>query len=477
MHGFSTHDSQQPRRLVDGPDQICANQYRPVPLLALEDDANQTLVGREITSTFNRALTADAPAPWARMSGGPAVDIQEVDCFGHYRLMLSPDQPATSASIGASFWGWWWTRHQPPGSDLPRPRKLFARRTTQPVFQAGHIVQLGQDRSGTFQDDLKCDDSQSARINIKRTPVPHLVGHPAECAQDFRGNGQCSLMQPGLSSPPGKSGGADATGPRRSAWSKELRPPWCQAAAKENGKKQLRTVVVSSSETGAEDQSETRARALRGVPKYEEEQSCPPKFGTPLPQSSIQSGDGEPWIWSPAHLARQLADGPGRSRHAETEANNRAQVNPCPGKTASPELHASSKGGSVVMLRQALYQRGMRVEEQPQRSSVADCPRRTLTWRAFPGQANAAAWAASDHACGAPLAPPQKANRVCRAKGVVDWWRGCPGSASSGPALFPGPGVRSVLARGCGLWMLSILVVDTPPSVPVISSHVPGIPD
>ncbi|OAQ80371.1 hypothetical protein VFPBJ_05956 [Purpureocillium lilacinum] len=116
----------------------------------------------------------------------------------------------------------------------------------------------------------------------------------------------------------------------------------------------------------------------------------------------------------------------------------------------------------------------MRVEEQPQRSSVADCPRRTLTWRAFPGQANAAAWAASDHACGAPLAPPQKANRVCRAKGVVDWWRGCPGSASSGPALFPGPGVRSVLARGCGLWMLSILVVDTPPSVPVISSHVPG---
>jgi len=28
MHGFSTHDSQQPRRLVDGPDQICANQYR-----------------------------------------------------------------------------------------------------------------------------------------------------------------------------------------------------------------------------------------------------------------------------------------------------------------------------------------------------------------------------------------------------------------------------------------------------------------
>ncbi len=34
------------------------------------------------------------------MSGGPAVDIQEVDCFGHYRLMLSPDQPATSASIG-----------------------------------------------------------------------------------------------------------------------------------------------------------------------------------------------------------------------------------------------------------------------------------------------------------------------------------------------------------------------------------------
>lgn len=132
----------------------------------------------------------------------------------------------------ASFWGWWWTRHQPPGSDLPRPRKLFARRTTQPVFQAGHIVQLGQDRSGTFQDDLKCDDSQSARINIKRTPVPHLVGHPAECAQDFRGNGQCSLMQPGLSSPPGKSGGADTTGPRRSAWSKELRPPWCQAAAK-----------------------------------------------------------------------------------------------------------------------------------------------------------------------------------------------------------------------------------------------------
>ncbi|KAL3960434.1 hypothetical protein ACCO45_005551 [Purpureocillium lilacinum] len=196
--------------------------------------------------------------------------------------------------------------------------------------------------------------------------------------------------------------------------------------------------------------------------------------GAILP-SSIQSGDGEPWIWSPAHLARQLADGPGRSRHAETEANNRAQVNPCPGKTASPELHASSKGGSVVMLRQALYQRGMRVEEQPQRSSVADCPRRTLTWRAFPGQA--AAWAASDHACGAPLAPPQKANRVCRAKGVVDWWRGCPGSASSGPALFPGPGVRSVLARGCGLWMLSILVVDTPPSVPVISSHVPGIPD